>query len=262
MPIIRIDMNGLRTTLTAALPAGADVDRVVQGLASAARQRWIRYAQTDLKSSSRDYVQGISEVEIKGRVATIALQGQLPNMIEKGWPQTDLRKTLLGPGSKAKTAKDGSRYNTVPFRHGTPGSGGRNVGTPMPEPIYQYAKKLAPTLSRPMASGKSQTVLYGQRLQPRSGMKAEAFKLLTTKAKPWHSMSIHRGMIREEKMYAKTKQSQYTTFRTISSKVSRGKQHWLHPGIKAHHIAKKVEADLSKMMAEFIAASTRTRGSR
>lgn len=261
MAIVSVDLSKVRAALLGTLPRADDIDRVLRGVAAAARQRWIRYAQSELKSTSRDYVQGISEVEVEGRVARIELNGVLPNMIENGWPPTDLRSTLLGPNSKAKTAKDGSRYNIIPFRHGTPGSGGRNVGTPMPEPIYQYAKKLAPSLSRPagLSSSRQISTLYGGRLEPRKGMKQEAFKLLTTKSKPWHKTSIFRGMIREEKMYAKTSQSQYTTFRVISSKVSRGPQHWMHPGIQAKHFIRRLDADVGKMLGEFVAASMRTR---
>lgn len=259
MPILTIDISRLRRTTLGALPASADVDRVLAGIGAASRQRWIKLAQSELRSTARDYVQGIQEVEIKGRVASISLVGVLPNMIERGWPKTDLRTTLLN-SPKAKTAKDGSRYMAIPFRHGTPGSGGANVGRPMPDSIYGYAKKLAPTLSRPTMGGGMKAVLYGGRLEPRANMKAEARAVLTTKAKPWHSMSIYRGMIRQQKTYAKASQSSYTTFRMISTNVRNGKAHWIHPGIQARRLAEKVQADIGKMLGEFVATSMSTGG--
>lgn len=257
MPLIKIDLAAFRSSLMKAMPTHADTDRIVAGLGAAARQRWISLAQSELRSTSRDYVQGIQEVEVKGNVASITLVGVLPNMIERGWPATDLRRTLLGPNSRAKTAADGSRYNVIPFRHGTPGTGGRNVGNAMPESIYAYAKKLAPTLSRPLAGGREKAMLWGGRLEPRSGMKSDALAILTRKEKPWHAMSIYRGMIRSQKTYARATQSSYSTFRTISSKVSRGEQHWMHPGIEARGFAKRVSDDVQRMMASFVAGAMR-----
>lgn len=250
MPLVTIDTSDLRAKLLAMLMSKADVERITRGLAAAARQRWISKAQQGLKSTSRDYIHGISEVEYKGQVARIVLNGVLPNMVERGWSKTDLRRTLLG--KNAKTAADGSRYATIPFRHGTPGSGGRNVGRPMPPEIYKEAKKLIPTLSRIGKNGRIGAVMYGGRLIPTSRMDQAARQILQTKEKSWHWGSTYLGMIKEQKTYEKATQNQYTTFRRISTKVKRGSKHWVHPGITARNFAKQVQQDMGKLASDIV----------
>ncbi len=250
-PLVQLDLTKVRASVMGMMPTAVDMDRLLDGVASAARQRWISIAKQELKSTSRDYVFGIQEAEIKKRVARIDLVGALPNMVEQGWPATDLRRTLLGPGARnVKIGKDGARYNTIPFRHGSPGSGGRNVGTPMPKAIHNVAKTLAPTISIQKNQGRDATVIYGGRLIAKKGMRAEAKRLLTEKSQTWHSSSIYKGMIRNEASYGKTKQSSYTTFRRISSKAKGDSRKWMHPGIKAHNIAKRVAAELGTSVRE------------
>jgi len=264
MPLLRVDLAPLKAAILAAYPGPSEASRFLGGLASVARTRIITEAQRALKTSARDYVAGVTEVEIKGNVARIVLNGMVPNMVENGWPETDLRTTLLGPGAKnAKTAQDGSRYNTVPFRHGTPGTSGRNVGKQMPKSIHAVAKTLAPTLSRPgKIEGKGgSVVMYGQRLNPGMSMSGAARKLLTSKQKPWHATSIYMSMIREEKTYASATQSKYTTFRRISTNVRRAKQHWLHPGIRARNFFPKAQRDIERVVRETLGRTLAPKGS-
>jgi hypothetical protein len=251
--LVSVDTSKLRAALLATMLTPDDSRKILEGTASAARANWIKLAKSELKSTSRDYVQGIQEVEYKKTVARIDLLGVLPNMVEQGWPATDLRTTLLGPGAKnVKTAKDGSRYNTVPFRHGAPGGGGRNVGAPMPKPIHAEAKKLAPTLSMPSIGGGGPTVLYGGRLVPTKNMKQAARDILDTKKQPWHTTSIYTGMIRQEKMYGKAKQNTYSTFRRISSKATGDSRKWMHPGITARRLADRVSRELGAVFAKLL----------
>lgn len=264
MPILRVDLAPLKAAILAAYPGAGEASRFIGGLASVARTKIITEAQRSLKTSARDYVAGVTEVEVDGKVARVTLNGQVPNMVENGWPETDLRTTLLGPGAKnVKTAADGSRYNTVPFRHGTPGSSGRNVGKQMPKSIYEVAKTLAPTLSRPgKIEGKGGAVVaYGQRLNPSMSMSSAARRLLTSKQKPWHATSIFMSMIREQKEYESATQSKYTTFRRISTNVRRGKQHWLHPGIRARGFFPKAQREIERVVAATFGRTLAPRGS-
>lgn len=253
----------MKAAVLAAFPASGDLERFIGGLATVARQRIVGNAQSKLRTSARDYIAGVQEVEVKGLVASVTLTGVVPNMIEVGWPETDLRLTLLGPGAKnAKTAADGSRYNTVPFRHGTPGTGGRNVGKPMPKSIFEAAKRLAPTLSRPgkIESRGGAVVAYGQRLDPSQPMSSAARRILRTKMKPWHATSIYMGMIRQQKTYAKATQSQYTTFRRISTNVRRAKAHWLHPGISARRFFPQAQAEVWRVVNATLSSAILPRG--
>lgn len=255
--MVAIDLSPLAVAIGGAAPHHADLKRVLQGMASAARGEWVRLAQTELRTTARDYIQGIQEPEEKGDAKiAIALVGVLPNMIENGWDGGDLRKTLLGPSSRAKTAADGSRYNTIPFRHGAPGSSGRNTGRPMPTAIHQVVKHLAPTISRPghLKGKKGLTSTYGERLHPGMKMSKQAQKIMSRKERPHHKSSIYEGMIRKQKTYEGATQNQYTTFRRISSKVRVG---WIHPGITARKLGDKVGRYVAKIQADLIRQATK-----
>ena len=253
MPLIRVDVTHVAGTIIGALPHKRDQKRILKGLGAAARHKWISLAQQSLKSSARDYVAGIQE-NISDSKVTITLTGMIPNMIEQGWGGGDMRQWLL-TGKSAKQGKNGP-YAVIPFRHGTPGTGGRNVGHEMPKPIHNAAKKLKHTLTRPgpwVKPGAAGTVAYGERLHPGRKMSAQARKILTTKGKPWHATSIYHGMIRHGKQFSSGRKQTtgYTTFRTIS-RNSRGEKHWWHPGIKARKLATKVEDHISEIASEIV----------
>jgi hypothetical protein len=141
---------------------------------------------------------------------------------------------------------------------------GRNVGTAMPQALRNPARRLAATLSRPgLLHGRDQHghTIYGQRLHPDVfRMSRKAKEILNTPHRPWHSTSIYTGMIRQEKYYKGTAQSQYTTFRRISSKVSINRktgqpataEHWIHPGITPRHFANKTQAYVESIAPDII----------
>jgi hypothetical protein len=247
MPLVRVNISGVAASVLRTLPKRSDRAAVLKQLGAAAMQFWKRQAQQNLRTSSRDYVQSLQH-EVNDERVRITLRGMIPNMIENGWSGGDMRDWLL-KGPNAKLGPNGM-YNTVPFRHGTPGTTGRNVGPQMPRAIHNVAKRLSATLSRPgIAHGYSggRHVVYGQRLHPgvlRMGKQAK--DILTTLHRPWHSTGIYRGMIREEKHYSSPRktQAQYMTFRRISRKVAidprtgaPSKDHWIHPGIKPRRFA-------------------------
>jgi len=238
--MIKVDISQVVAVVTRVLPKKSDTKAIVKQLAASAMQQWKRLAQEGLRSSARDYVAGLQH-RYYGERAQIILTGMMPNMIENGWPGGDLRQWLL-KGPNARLGKNGP-YNTVPFRHGTPGTSGRNVGRPMPPSIYRAAKMLTPTLTALGGAG----TLYGERLSTSSrGVTQQAKRILLTKERPWHATSVYTGMIREEKEYAAAKQSQFMTFRRIS-RVKRGPKHWFHPGIKPRRFAKAVQGHIADM---------------
>lgn len=256
--LVKIDLTKMKGALLGLHPTPADVDRLLRGIGAVVQQRWVSLAQQSLHSTARDYVAGIQPVEVSNRVARVVLVGVMPNLVEHGMSAFDLRTTLLGPGAKnAKTAKDGSRYNTVPFGHGTPGSGGHNVGRPMPQSIHAVAKRLTPSVSRP--EGGTQ---WGGRIHHGMRMSSAARAILNTKEKPWHWGSTYLGMVKQQKTYAKATQNKFTSFRRISSNVSRGKQHWLHPGIRARNLAVRVQRDMGPIVKALLGTSMAPKGSK
>jgi hypothetical protein len=243
-------------------------DRLVRDIADAARAEWIRLAGRELRTSRRDYLNGIQPVKMKGKgVAVITLLGELPNLIEEGMPQVDLHSTLLGPnvpvsppGEYGKHLKIDPKtmatgyYRAIPFRHATPGTQGA-VGQPMGrlyrsedygkgfvrkfkklgKEVYGEAQKLTPTKGDPYGK-----VKYGGRLP--SGM--------APKLKSHHKTDIFAGMIREEKTYVKATQSQYTTFRTIST----GSPGWVRPATTGKHYALKINDYVARMAPKALEA--------
>lgn len=263
-PVLRVDMGPLAATLLRTLPQADDKVRMTRALAASARAFWVSLAQSRLHTTARDYVQGIRD-EIGDDVATISLEGLMPNMIEEGWSGGDMRDWMLH-SAHAKMGKNGP-YNVIPFGHGAPGGGGKNVGAPMPIDIHRAAKLLAPTLSRPgkVESKGGRTVAYGQRLTPGSRNVSEIAKgLLTQKRQPWHANSIYLGMIREGKQFSsgKTQTTGYKTFRTISMNSNEPGKHWYHPGIKPRHFAHEVVSHMESIAADIILATLRDQSSR
>lgn len=262
--MIKLDIAPIIRDVLGRLPTKSDQERLVQGVGAAATAYWKREAQRGLKSTARDYITGI-QTDYENRKYVIELVGTLPNLIEQGFKGGDMRDWML-KSPKAKQGVNG-KYLVIPFRHGTPGTSGRNVGREMPASIHAAAKHLEPSLSRHKSQSPThRSVKYGGRLGPNSQkVSKEAHALLTSKQKSWHSTSIYRGMIREQKTYAKATQNQYMTFRTISEGVIRGDkdnqgkatQHWFHPGITARNYAQKTQTHVNKLVAAMIPTITR-----
>lgn len=253
--MITVNISGFAAAMIQVLPKASDKKAITKQLGAAAMQFWKQQAQQGLRGTSRDYVAGLQHRWYDNNQVTITLSGQLPNMLEQGWPGGDMRDWML-KGPSAKAGKDGRMYTTIPLRHGTPGTSGRNVGAPMPKAIHNVAKALAPTLSRPgglhgMSGG--QHTVYGQKLHPdvrRMGKQAK--EILTTKQRPWHSTSIYMGMIRKEhRSPGGAKSSAFTTFRRISLSSS-GEGHWIHPGIKARNYAKATQNHIESIAQQIV----------
>jgi hypothetical protein len=102
--------------------------------------------------------------------------------------------------------------------------------------VYGAAKGLEATRSRPGLGAK-----YGGRLE--AGM--------APKLRDHHKTDIYAGMIREEKTYEAATQSQYVTFRTISTRVTTG---WIRGPIAARNYAEKVADFVVRIAPKAVAA--------
>jgi hypothetical protein len=236
----------------------AVVSSVMRDVVDGARAYWIQIAGKALHSTKTEYIAGIQAVEWPNTTtAVITLTGVLPNLLENGMDAYDMHDTLLGPnvpvgpGGKHPNAKGGF-YRAIPFRHQTPGQGAH--GTPMGsaytgmlgsagaaqlgKDVYKAAKKLAPTLSDPY-TGKTK---WGGRLDTENLM-SKGKQVVVPKLKSYHAVDIYKGMVRQEKSYGKATQSQYTTFRTISTDKSgkgTGSSPWIRPATPGKFLAKQV----------------------
>jgi hypothetical protein len=243
-------------------------EMVLGDIADGARNEWIRLAEKELKTTAEDYTGGIQPVAMKQGAAVITLVGELPNVIEQGQAAYDMHDTLLGPNVPIsppgefgkhlkidpKTFKTGY-YRAIPFRHATPGTKkkprGGAVGVEMGKAyaghrevedakalgkkVYGKAKRLKGTVSDPY--GKT---TYGGRLP----------EGLAPKLKPHHKTDIYAGMIRERKTYEKARQSQYMTFRMIST----GSPGWRRKRTEGKFFAAKVSKYVEKVAPQAFAA--------
>ena len=238
------------------------LDAVLGDIVAAARNHWIGLAQKHLNTSLNDYVQGIQEVVFAPGTATITLLGELPNLIEHGMDEMDMRDTLLGPnvpeaspGQKGKRrAKDGHFYRSIPFRHGTPGTGG-SVGRAMGDPyrgVVAGARKLGRAVYAQAKKLKA-TRTVGGRMVPGGRLSAG----LMPKLREHHKTDIYAGMVKLKKVYKSSDQSQYATFRTISEAVQTG---WIRPATGprdfAERTAKFVERLAPKAFEAYITGAS------
>jgi hypothetical protein len=251
--------------ILAAMPVGADRNRIVRGIGPMAMQYWKRIATSRLRSSSRDYKKGLQYREVGGK-AYLTLVGRLPNMIEHGWPGGDMRDWMLsGPGVKQGLH---GPYRDIQFGHGAPGTSGRNVGPPVPKGLHSPMAKLKPTLSRPgkrVGSHGGIPTVWGERLHPGRPMKDAARAILNRTEKPHHATSIYTAMVRhgQHEMNAKgesvIKTSHYSTYRRISRHKPKGVRaaSWMHGGIEARNLAKEVQAHVKAIAAGVVIQATR-----
>lgn len=258
-----IEVTGLDLVIPEALAdvlSDEIVTSLVANIAEAARSEWIRLAGNALHSTRQDYINGIQPVEVTPGTATITLVGMFPNLLENGMSATDLHNTLLGPnvpisepGERGKHVSIDPRtgkvkfYRAIPFRHSV-GEKGAGFGNPyrghqaiadaaaLGREIYGRAKKLSGTLSDPYGG----TVKQGGRLP--AG--------LAPKLRPHHATDIYAGMRKERKTYERATQSQYVTFRTIST----GSPGWLRPATPGVHLAAEVSQFVQQIAPQTFSA--------
>lgn len=252
------------------------IDQVILDVMSSARAFWIAQAGLRLHSTLRDYVDGIREVVMERRGASITLAGVLPNLIEGGMSAYDMHDTLLGPqvpisagpGQRGKRQnKDGGFYRAIPFRHQVPGTAGKGGGAPMGSAYFRSLPAgLAGRLQSDLGKAIHRAAL---RLKPSTGLpggpvswggRLRAGVGGVGLLRPHHSADIYAGMVKKSKSYApgfigpkQAAQNTYTTFRMISDSQP---NKWLHPGIPAANILDDVVHHVEKIAPRaFLAAA-------
>lgn len=165
--------------------------------------------------SKQRYLEGLTAIEVAGNEVGFRLEGAFPNMLEGGWPETDLRDTIL----------QGRDSAVVMFEHHlTRSAARREGGRVMSKRIARQAKQLR---IRRKYHKTTERLAYG--LQRRS--------------KARHKHDIVGGM---EKFQKRTSTGRFAgsgfrTFRTISRNVTTG---WIHPGIQAHNFFRDVSEEM------------------
>jgi hypothetical protein len=278
--LIHVDIDDRIPKTIRTLLSPAIKEKYLDTVAAAARNEWIRIARRELHSTKNEYIRGIQPVEASPGERTIGLVGWLPNAVENGAESFDQRQSLLGPNSHIrKESKKGGFYANVPFRHATPKSQGL-AGPPMGSAygprasehsrrhvyegnfsaerakelgqfVYDHAKYLAPTRAgyhhlKKHQSGFLGHTVWGGRLIGKLApvLRGPNPSHPDPRMRRGHLSDIYKGMVRERHHYAAATQTQYITWRTISSRVMHG---WIHPGITARHLAEKVQAYIRRI---------------
>lgn len=233
---VSIEQKGLLPNVKGMMP-------VLLGVAlSLVRSEWIKVARSNLRTSKNEYIRGIQEPKIKGKIGSVGLEGWLPNALETGHKPFDMKPGFLrSPGAKGSK---GNKYFTVPFSMRSPGSAG---GSPpvMPVPIYNLVSKLkfGQSLNLP-----KKYEGYGLRSKLSQDMKR--WGNYTWKTSPFQGVLRERRFPGELRSSAAGKMAQYKTFRRVSKKSAPGS--WIHPGFTSRDLMEKAFVNYESKISEVI----------
>jgi len=175
-------------------------------------------------------------------IGYLIIKGAAVRALEFGSNPFDMKPGLLA-GPKARTAKDGGRYNIIRFRHGTESTAGTGTGltggayTPrMPTEIKRAAQGADGSSISPMTPWGQRSSLNIQRLarankaQWKAATGQKIYRGLGTIAKgyTWKS-SPWAGLRREGEGH----HASYATYRAVSDKSD--PYSWIHPGTTGKH---------------------------
>ncbi len=221
----------------------------VGSIAHSAQSEWQRIAQERLKTSRETYVNGLNQsksftTKIIGNVTVfeIMLVGDMPNNFEFGMNAFDMKTVRPGwlGGGKAKTAKDGSKYITIPFRHSLTSAATmaytgiakkHDLKNELVRVVKQYGlDKMVRTAAGQVVSGP--VTRAPRKLSPHPYIPSvhRYLRGLTRVQQPTRGKTP-KGL--------QTGSSQLMTWRTMSEKSPAGS--WIHPGVKAANILPEVE---------------------
>ena len=220
------------------------MQEAARDLAAQTHAHIVEQVQEKLHSTREKYINalGMSQVDADTWVITL---GKEAMWIEEGIPPNkDMLDGLL-KSSKAKTAKDGSRYIVVPFDH----KKGQTQQTPA-------AKNLTDTLKQEMKRrkipyGKLETNADGS---PKTGL-LHSFDIMKHPVKTAHGpgqgkgpigavrqgptgipflqgVRVYQNKVKDPKSGKESVKKSIMTFRIASSK-HKGQGRWVHPGLEA-----------------------------
>lgn len=180
-----------------------------------------------------------------GRIESTCPYAIAIEMGRKARSGQEVRAAML-KSPKAKTAKDGSRYITIAFRHGIPGS---VTMKPMPKEIYEEAKKLKFT-GMARIGGVLKSTRSGGSLH--DTMQTGRRTKITTAERPFAPYTWKSGQYEGMKRMGQKGHTSYITFRRISSKTPADSQAWAQPEIKPRPIAQATARQATPMVLKLV----------
>lgn len=242
MRIIDININEFLSGINESVPDLQSIaQQALDDVTNEVYEAWRSQAQTHLKSTRNNYINGLQIYQEGPLKNVIVLTGDFNNSIESGMTAFDMKEHFRKSG-KVRYSKDGSWYLIIPFRFATPGALGENeaFSSVMPKQIYDLAKKLNPVKSDSSGMDKQgDTLIDIPSSLNEQKIRASFTDMMTKKTYPQyqHKSSIYKGIQKQQKTYEKGSSSQYNSFRTASAKSDPNS--WIHRGIAAYNLADK-----------------------
>jgi len=230
-------------------------EAVRSALVDTIQRTWIEYASGaevtysggvfHVSVVTGEYVRSIQEGlrmlgSLTGEILTTSSHGRI---IEDGIKPFNQKDKLLS-SPKAKVSKSGSRYLTVPFRHGVPGT---TTMQSMPQHIYDSAKNLGYSRKNNflVAALTGKKYSWGGRLQSTSEGQRSHVAPHPGKGYTWKT-GLYSGMAK----MGKTNHSQYMTFRRVSTNSDPAS--WQFPGVKPRPIREAVVENTREEILQLI----------
>lgn len=213
----------------------ATVDIVQRTWIEYASGVWVAYSGGVFRVNSvtGEYVRSIQDGvrfldDLTGEVFSTSPHSSI---VEDGVKPYDMKEKLLA-SPKAKTGKDGRKYITVPYRHGTPGTVGMSA---MPVSVYNLANQLGFSrkngVIKAFFTGRKYT--WNGSLKESSDGQRSHFGSHPGAGYTWKT-GQYSGMVK----MGKPGHSQYLTFRRVSENSD--PKSWQHPGVKPRPIREAV----------------------
>ena len=201
------------------------LDGLVQNIAQATYNMGIQYAESKLDTTRLQYTSNLHLEKVTKSTHMIRLDPSA-NHLDEGYKAFDMKPGLLN-GPKAKITKKGIKINTVPFR----------IGAQVAKTVSQYGRSALPRDFVQLWGKDYAKALSGSNINLSKIQRDPTGKPLQGKVGTvGRNKNVHpllHGMTKYQKSYGKTTQSQYMTFRAVSSNSK--PDSWQHPGFKGIH---------------------------
>ena len=199
------------------------IDEGVKQVASMTYAKTQELANSKLNSTRKKYLDNLTFKEVAPSVWVVSLNG--PALwIEEGRKAGDLTEDLLKKGFK--TAKDGSRYRSIPFDQA-------KAPTETPRSALMFANQVKSELKARKIPYKK--IEYNQDGSPRLGRLHTINDIKSLRPSATATYGALSGLTIYQRMTPSGKvKREILTFRTVSSK-HKG-QKWLHPGLEPKNL--------------------------
>ena len=210
-----------------------------------AHAKIVEKATEKLHSTRHIYIANLGMISPNDNVYVVYLR-KGAEWIEDGMPPHEMIDDLTS-GPKARVAKDGSRYNIIPFKHNKP-----------PQHTSRAQMKIQEIVKEELTKRGLNKVIKASSGQPIFGKVASLKDELTGEGMPTNKFGrpILAGLTIYQKPIKTSTgkimvQRDIMTFRVASTK-QKGTGMWHHPGLKAANIFEEVEKEIDKMWDEML----------